>query len=50
MRQLGRTLVSTSSQDAQLQLDGLMAAGVQERDAFADVTSDSRTAISIGPG
>lgn len=37
--------MSTSSQDAQLQLDALTAAGVQPRDVFADVTSGSRTAI-----
>ena len=37
--------MSTSSQDAQLQLDALVAAGVQKRDVFADVTSGSRTAI-----
>lgn len=45
MRQLGYTRVSTSSQDAQLQLDALVAAGVQKRDVFADVTSGSKTAI-----
>ena len=45
MRHLGYTRVSTSSQDAQLQLDALVAAGVQKRDVFADVTSGSRAAI-----
>lgn len=45
MRQLGYTRVSTSSQDAQLQLDALLSAGVQKRDVFADVTSGSKTAI-----
>lgn len=45
MRLLGYTRVSTSSQDAQLQLDALVAAGVQNRDVFADVTSGSKTAI-----
>ncbi len=45
MRQLGYTRVSTSSQDAQLQLDALVSAGVQKRDVFADVTSGSKTAI-----
>ncbi|MET1086239.1 MAG: recombinase family protein [Arthrobacter sp.] len=45
MKQLGYTRVSTSSQDAQLQLDALVAAGVQKRDVFADVTSGSKTAI-----
>ena len=39
------TRVSTSSQDAKLQLDALVAAGVQKRDVFADVTSGSRPAI-----
>ncbi|WP_308252696.1 oxidoreductase [Rhodococcus qingshengii] len=37
--------MSTSSQDAQLQLDALVAAGVQKRDVFADVTSGSRVAM-----
>ncbi|TFC86355.1 recombinase family protein [Cryobacterium sp. TMT4-31] len=37
--------MSISSQDAQLQLDVQVAAGVQRRDEFADVTSGSRTAI-----
>lgn len=45
MRQLGYTRVSTSSQDAQLQLDALVAGGVQKRNVFADVTSGSKTAI-----
>lgn len=45
VRELGYTRVSTSSQDAQLQLDALAAAGVQKRDVFADVTSGSKTAI-----
>lgn len=45
VRLLGYTRVSTSSQDAQLQLDALVAAGVQKRDVFADVTSGSKTAI-----
>ena len=45
MRHLGYTRVSTASQDAQLQLDALVAAGVQKRDVFSDVTSGSRTAI-----
>jgi len=44
VRQLGYTRVSTYSQDAQLQLDALVAAGVQKRDVFADVTSGSKTA------
>jgi hypothetical protein len=41
VRQLGYTRVSTSNQDAGLQLDALVAAGVQKRDVFADVTSGS---------
>src|SRR6478735_3295885 len=45
VRLLGYTRVSTSSQDAQLQLDALVAAGVQKRDVFADVASGSKTAI-----
>ncbi|MGP9649212.1 invertase [Arthrobacter sp. MYb211] len=45
MRHLGYTRVSTSSQDAALQLDALVALGVQKRDVFADVTSGSRSAI-----
>jgi DNA invertase Pin-like site-specific DNA recombinase len=45
VRLLGYTRVSTSSQDAQLQLDALVAAGVQRRDVFADVTSGTRAAI-----
>ena len=45
VRLLGYTRVSTSSQDAQLQLDALVAAGVQNRDVFADVISGSKTAI-----
>src|SRR6478672_10985223 len=45
VRLLGYTRVSTSSQDAKLQLDALVTAGVQKRDVFADVTSGSRTAI-----
>jgi predicted site-specific integrase-resolvase len=45
VRLLGYTRVSTSSQDAQLQLDSLVSAGVQKRDVFADVTSGSKTAI-----
>jgi len=45
VRLLGYTRVSTSGQDSQLQLDALVAAGVQKRDVFADVTSGSKTAI-----
>ncbi|NQX10389.1 recombinase family protein [Microbacteriaceae bacterium VKM Ac-2855] len=45
VRHLGYTRVSTTGQDAQLQLDALVTAGVQKRDVFADVTSGSKTAI-----
>lgn len=45
VRNLGYTRVSTAGQDAKLQLDALVGAGVQKRDVFADVTSGSRTAI-----
>lgn len=45
MRSLGYTRVSTVSQDARLQLDALMAAGVEARDVFSDVTSGARAAI-----
>jgi DNA invertase Pin-like site-specific DNA recombinase len=45
VRLLGYTRVSTTSQDAQLQLDALVKDGVQKRDVFADVTSGSRVAI-----
>lgn len=46
MRLLGYTRVSTTTQDAQLQRDALVAAGVQPRDVFADVTSGSKNAIT----
>ena len=46
MRLLGYTRVSTTAQDAQLQLDALLYAGVQNRDVFSDVTSGSNTAGS----
>nr|WP_328706886.1 recombinase family protein [Clavibacter zhangzhiyongii] len=45
MRVLGYTRVSTTSQDAQLQLDALVKDGVQKRDVFADTTSGSRAAV-----
>jgi DNA invertase Pin-like site-specific DNA recombinase len=45
MRLLGYTRVSTISQDAQLQMDALVAVGVEPRDVFADVTSGSRKAV-----
>ncbi|GAB3555512.1 recombinase family protein [Arthrobacter tumbae] len=45
MRHLGYTRVSTSTQDAQLQLYALIAAGAHKRDIFSDVTSGSRAAI-----
>ncbi|GAA4283811.1 recombinase family protein [Brevibacterium daeguense] len=41
---MGYTRVSTAGQDAQLQVDALVGAGVQKRDVFSDVTSGSRTA------
>ncbi len=44
MRLLGYTRVSTTSQDARLQLDALVTAGVEPRDVFSDVTSGSRRA------
>lgn len=44
MRQLGYTRISTPNQDAQLQVDALVAAGVEPRDIFSDVTSGSRVA------
>lgn len=37
--------MSTAGQDAQLQVDALVGAGVQKRDVYSDVTSGSRTAI-----
>lgn len=45
MRRLGYSRVSTSSQDARLQIDALIGGGVEERDIFSDVTSGSRSAI-----
>ena len=45
MRLLGYTRISTTGQDAQLQLDALVAAGVERRDVFSDVTSGSKTAV-----
>lgn len=49
MRLLGYTRVSTAGQDARLQLDSLMDAGVQKRDVFCDVTSGSKMA-KLRPG
>lgn len=46
MRLLGYTRISTGAQDATLQVDGLVAAGVQERDIFADVTSGRKEATA----
>ena len=45
VRRLGYTRVSTTSQDARLQLDALRGAGVEARDVFSDVTSGSRAAM-----
>ena len=45
MRHLGYTRVSTSGQDAKLQLDALVDAGVHKRGVFADVTSGSKAVI-----
>src|SRR5699024_12673228 len=44
MRLLGYTRVSTAGQDPALQLDALLAAGVQKRDVFSDVTSGAKSA------
>ena len=44
MRLLGYTRVSTAGQDPALQLDALLAAGVQRRDVFSDVTSGAKSA------
>lgn len=46
MRLLGYTRVSTTGQDAQLQIDALLNMGVQKRDIFSDVTSGSKTATT----
>lgn len=46
MRLLGYTRISTTAQDAQLQLDARLFTGVQKRDVFAGVTSGSKTAAS----
>lgn len=43
-RLLGYTRVSTGGQDARLQVDALVAAGVEDRDIFPDVVSGRRTA------
>ncbi|QYJ05248.1 recombinase family protein [Nocardioides panacisoli] len=37
--------MSTAAQDAQLQVDALVGAGVERRDVFSDVTSGSRSAV-----
>ena len=44
MRLLGYTRVSTAGQDPALQLDALLASGVQKRDVFSDVTSGAKSA------
>lgn len=46
MRLLGYARVSPAGQDARLQVDALTSAEVGPRDAFADVTSGSRTAAN----
>ncbi|MBF4588296.1 recombinase family protein [Curtobacterium sp. VKM Ac-2887] len=46
MRLLGYTRISTGAQDATLQVDALVAVGVQERDIFADVTSGRKEAAA----
>ena len=46
VRLLGYTRISTGAQDATLQVDALVAAGVQERDIFADVTSGRKEAAA----
>jgi DNA invertase Pin-like site-specific DNA recombinase len=46
VRLLGYTRISTGAQDAKLQVDALVAAGVQERDIFADVTSGRKEAAA----
>lgn len=43
------TRISTPSQDAQLQMDALVAAGVEPRGIFADVTSGARVAVDRPP-
>lgn len=45
VRPVGYTQASTASQDAQLQLDALLDAGVQKRDVFSNVRSGRGTAI-----
>lgn len=47
MRLLGYTRVSTTNQDARLQLDALTVALVETRDVFSDVTSGSRRAPTV---
>ncbi len=44
VRLLGYTRVSTTGQDARLQLDALATVGVEARDVFSDVTSGSKAA------
>lgn len=49
MRLLGYTRVSTQAQDAALQLDALLSAGVQKRDIFSDVSSGAKS-VATRPG
>jgi DNA invertase Pin-like site-specific DNA recombinase len=46
VRLLGYTRISTGAQDAQLQVDALVQAGVQQRDIFSDVTSGRKEAAT----
>src|ERR1700712_5133297 len=46
MRLLGYTRISTTAQDAQLQVDALIKLGVQQRDIFSDITSGSKVAAN----
>jgi DNA invertase Pin-like site-specific DNA recombinase len=46
MAYLGYTRISTAGQDDQLQRDALLAAGVQARDIYSDVSSGSKEATS----
>ncbi|WP_067474321.1 recombinase family protein [Dietzia timorensis] len=45
MRLLGYTRVSTAGQDPALQIEAVLAEGVERRDIFSDVTSGTKDAI-----